>query len=148
MARHAARFARCRDRGRPPRGEAALGESRRAPRRRHGPRLARLRRTCHHLGDAHHAHRGPARGLDRMDLGDRSDPSRDRDLSTPPVVDGVNARDGDWRRAQAVIAIGLAIRLGLAASLPLFPDETYYWLFSRHLDGGYFDHPYGIAALI
>lgn len=52
------------------------------------------------------------------------------------------------QRAVAVIAIGAVIRLLLAAIIPLFPDEAYYWVWSRHLAGGYFDHPYGIAALI
>ena len=36
----------------------------------------------------------------------------------------------------------------LAALLPLFPDETYYWGWSRRLASGYFDHPFGIALLI
>ncbi len=36
----------------------------------------------------------------------------------------------------------------LAADVPLFPDETYYWDWSRHLAVGYFDHPFVIALLI
>lgn len=40
------------------------------------------------------------------------------------------------------------VRVLLAALLPLFPDETYYWEWSRRLSGGYFDHPHGIASLI
>lgn len=32
--------------------------------------------------------------------------------------------------------------------MPLLPDETYYWLWSRRIEGGYFDHPPGIALLI
>ncbi len=54
------------------------------------------------------------------------------------------------RRSPAlpVLAAGLIIRLGLAAVIPLVPDETYYWDWSRHLAGGYFDHPYGIALSI
>lgn len=31
-------------------------------------------------------------------------------------------------------------RLYLSAELQLHPDEAYYWLWSRHLDIGYFDH--------
>ncbi len=53
-----------------------------------------------------------------------------------------------WRGALLVTAGALAIRLAYAALLPLFPDETYYWDWSRHLAGGYFDHPPMIALLI
>jgi 4-amino-4-deoxy-L-arabinose transferase-like glycosyltransferase len=35
-----------------------------------------------------------------------------------------------------------------AGVIPLFPDETYYWEWSRHLAPGYFDHPPAIAILI
>ncbi len=40
------------------------------------------------------------------------------------------------------------MRLILAATVPLVPDETYYWEWSRHLASGYFDHPGAIAHLI
>ena len=33
-------------------------------------------------------------------------------------------------------------------TLPLHPDEAYYWLWSRHLDLGYYDHPPLIAYLL
>ena len=46
-----------------------------------------------------------------------------------------------------VVGAGL-IRLLIAALTPLFPDETYYWEWSRHLAAGYFDHPPAIAWLI
>ena len=46
-----------------------------------------------------------------------------------------------------VIAAGVA-RLAIAAFAPLFPDETYYWDWSRHLATGYFDHPPLVAWLI
>lgn len=53
-----------------------------------------------------------------------------------------------WRLAIAVtIASGL-VRLAVAAVTPLFPDEAYYWQWSRHLADGYFDHPPAIAWLI
>jgi 4-amino-4-deoxy-L-arabinose transferase-like glycosyltransferase len=48
----------------------------------------------------------------------------------------------------AILLIGAAIRVLLAAVIPLVPDETYYWEWSRRLAGGYFDHPYGIALSI
>ena len=52
------------------------------------------------------------------------------------------------RSVVAILAIGATIRLILAALIPLVPDETYYWEWSRRLAGGYFDHPYGIALSI
>ncbi len=33
------------------------------------------------------------------------------------------------------------LRLLLAATTPLLPQEAYYWSWSRHLSSGYFDHP-------
>ncbi|MCQ9154815.1 ArnT family glycosyltransferase [Acidomonas methanolica] len=39
-----------------------------------------------------------------------------------------------------------ALRLVMAAVLPLTPDEAYYWTWSHHLQGGYLDHP-GMVAL-
>ena len=53
-----------------------------------------------------------------------------------------------WARVLAWIAVAAAARAGLAAVVPLFPDETYYWEWSRRLAFGYFDHPPGIALLI
>jgi len=50
-----------------------------------------------------------------------------------------------------VVAIGLliGIRFIAAAFLPLFfGDELYYWMWSKHLAWGYYDHPPAIAALI
>lgn len=40
------------------------------------------------------------------------------------------------------------LRLTLAALLPLTPDEAYYWVWSRHLQMGYFDHPFMVALWI
>ncbi len=53
-----------------------------------------------------------------------------------------------WRAALVVTAAAAVVRLLVAAYLPLFPDETYYWEWSRRLAGGYFDHPPMIALLI
>jgi len=53
-----------------------------------------------------------------------------------------------WHAAIVVIVAAWLVRLAFAARLPLFPDETYYWDWSRHLQGGYFDHPPMIAVLI
>lgn len=41
-----------------------------------------------------------------------------------------------------------ALRLMLAAILPLSPDEAYYWVWSRSLQGGYLDHPPMVAIFI
>ena len=56
--------------------------------------------------------------------------------------------DSSWRRALLVVSAAAVVRLVFAALMPLFPDETYYWEWSRHLAAGYFDHPGGIAWLI
>lgn len=58
------------------------------------------------------------------------------------------APEGDpraWRMALAVVAGAALIRLLFAIQLPLYPDEAYYWDWSRRLAAGYFDHPPGIA---
>lgn len=53
-----------------------------------------------------------------------------------------------WVAAVALAVAMAGLRLLLGALLPPFPDETYYWEWSRHLAWGYFDHPPGIAWLI
>jgi len=47
----------------------------------------------------------------------------------------------------ALLALTL-LRLILAATLPLAPDETYYFLWSQHLQTGYLDHPPMVAYWI
>ncbi len=37
-------------------------------------------------------------------------------------------------------------RLVAAAWTPLTFDEAYYWMWSKHLAGGYYDHPPAVAA--
>lgn len=41
-----------------------------------------------------------------------------------------------------------ALRLGMATTMPLAPDEAYYWVWSRALSAGYFDHPPMVAFCI
>ncbi|HEX5437088.1 MAG TPA: glycosyltransferase family 39 protein [Gemmatimonadaceae bacterium] len=53
-----------------------------------------------------------------------------------------------WRAAIGIALGAAAVRLVLASLIPLVPDETYYWEWSRHLAAGYFDHPPAIAFLI
>lgn len=50
--------------------------------------------------------------------------------------------------AIALVVVASIIRLALGAFIPLLPDETYYWDWSRHLAAGYFDHPPAVALLI
>jgi 4-amino-4-deoxy-L-arabinose transferase-like glycosyltransferase len=54
----------------------------------------------------------------------------------------------DTRLVWAIIAILTALRIVAAAFLPLSSDETYYWLWSKHLAAGYFDDPPMIAWAI
>ncbi|HWE06173.1 MAG TPA: hypothetical protein VG274_05660, partial [Rhizomicrobium sp.] len=46
------------------------------------------------------------------------------------------------------IAILTLLRFILAASLPLSFDESYYWVWSKHLALGYYEHPALIALAI
>jgi 4-amino-4-deoxy-L-arabinose transferase-like glycosyltransferase len=50
-----------------------------------------------------------------------------------------------WLAALAALTL---LRLLLAATIPLSPDETYYVLWSLHLQPGYFDHPPMVAYFI
>lgn len=52
-----------------------------------------------------------------------------------------------WKATGWVIGAAL-VRAVLSAMVPLLPDETYYWDWSRHLAAGYYDHPPAIAWLI
>lgn len=52
------------------------------------------------------------------------------------------------RIAYAVLAGAVLARLAIAALVPLAPDETYYWEWSRRLAAGYLDHPSAIALLV
>ncbi len=53
-----------------------------------------------------------------------------------------------WRIALGWWFAGAALRALLAWLVPLVPDETYYWEWTRRLEAGYYDHPPGIALLI
>jgi 4-amino-4-deoxy-L-arabinose transferase-like glycosyltransferase len=43
--------------------------------------------------------------------------------------------------------LSLSVKLILSAFLPMNPDEAYYWVWSRHLQLSYFDHPPFVAWL-
>src|SRR5262245_43293731 len=53
-----------------------------------------------------------------------------------------------WTGAIALLLLALATRLVLSAVVPLLPEEAYYWLYSRHPDLSYFDHPPAVAWVI
>jgi 4-amino-4-deoxy-L-arabinose transferase-like glycosyltransferase len=57
-------------------------------------------------------------------------------------------RDNRWPRALFIVTVAALIRFAFAAFIPVFPDEAYYWEWSRHLAAGYFDHPPALALLI
>ncbi|MEI8217722.1 MAG: glycosyltransferase family 39 protein [Elusimicrobiota bacterium] len=53
------------------------------------------------------------------------------------------------RRITIIFVSVLSVFRGLlAAKLQLHPDEAYYWLWSRYLDTGYYDHPPMVAYFI
>ena len=52
------------------------------------------------------------------------------------------------RVSLALVAALLILRAVMAGLLPLTADEAYYWLWSKHLAAGYYDHPPAIAWLI
>src|SRR5437879_11005587 len=47
----------------------------------------------------------------------------------------------------AILAL-VVLRLVPAAWTPLTFDEAYYWMWSKHLAGGYYDHPPMVAYVI
>src|SRR6478752_225590 len=49
--------------------------------------------------------------------------------------------------ALAILAL-VALRLIAAAFTPITFDEAYYWMWSKHLAGGYYDHPPMVAVVI
>ena len=53
-----------------------------------------------------------------------------------------------WRQVLKIIAGTTLLRLIIGTFVPLFPDETYYWDWSRTPMFGYFDHPPTIAYLV
>jgi len=69
-------------------------------------------------------------------------------MTSSAVRGGGRGSGNVWNLALIILVAAALIRLVFAALIPLFPDETYYWEWSRHLAAGYFDHPWGIAALI
>jgi len=59
----------------------------------------------------------------------------------------LNLTKTDWT-ASLLILLYSGYHAVYNVRLPLHPDEAYYWLWSRHLDLSYYDHPPLIAFLI
>src|SRR5882757_6004607 len=57
--------------------------------------------------------------------------------------------EGRFDRDTALTILALvALRLVVANWTPLTFDEAYYWMWSKHLAGGYYDHPPMVAFVI
>ena len=52
------------------------------------------------------------------------------------------------RNTSLTVAGLVLMRLVAAAWTPLTFDEAYYWIWSKHLAAGYYDHPPGVALVI
>src|SRR5450432_3200838 len=52
------------------------------------------------------------------------------------------------RKTALTILALVALRLIAAAFTPITFDEAYYWMWSKHLAGGYYDHPPMVAVVI
>ena len=60
----------------------------------------------------------------------------------------MSPNEGRFVRNTVLTILALVVlRLGAAAWTPLTFDEAYYWMWSKHLAGGYYDHPPGVAAV-
>src|SRR3954469_15885723 len=61
----------------------------------------------------------------------------------------MNSSESRLVRATAITVVALVLlRLVAAAYTPLTFDEAYYWMWSKHLAGGYYDHPPMVALVI
>ena len=61
----------------------------------------------------------------------------------------MSGHDGRLVRDTSLAILALvALRLVAAAWTPLTFDEAYYWMWSKHLAGGYYDHPPMVALVI
>ena len=60
-----------------------------------------------------------------------------------------SVEEGRLARTTALIVLALVVlRLVAAAFTPITFDEAYYWTWSKHLAGGYYDHPPMVAVII
>ena len=68
--------------------------------------------------------------------------------SAPRIVESNPFFSEPLKFFRVLLLIALGMRLLYAALLQLAPDEAFYWVWSRHLALGYFDHPPMIAYLM
>src|SRR6185437_11987566 len=72
-----------------------------------------------------------------------------RDVGTLCLAQAMSPADVRLVRNTSLIILALlALRLVAAAWTPLTFDEAYYWMWSKHLAGGYYDHPPMVAVVI
>src|SRR5258707_11752191 len=57
-------------------------------------------------------------------------------------------RSGDLPSWAVCVALAAALRGVAALIIPVLPEEAYHWLYAKHLDFGYYDHPPMVAWLI
>ena len=70
-------------------------------------------------------------------------------MNLPGLVSATSPAEVRVVRNTALAILGLVVlRLVAAAWTPLTFDEAYYWMWSKHLAGGYYDHPPGVAVVI
>ena len=63
-------------------------------------------------------------------------------------VTGIIESKKDYKLLGIFIIGWIFINLLQAALTGLYPDEAYYWVYSRHLQWGYFDHPPMVALMV
>jgi 4-amino-4-deoxy-L-arabinose transferase-like glycosyltransferase len=64
-------------------------------------------------------------------------------IAAPATGADARVRRATW----FALSFAIVVRLAVAALVPIAPDESYYWAWSRHLAAGYFDHP-PVVALV
>ncbi len=64
------------------------------------------------------------------------------------MVNALRAKNKIRTYSIYAVSAWLLVNLVQAYLSPLHVDEAYYWMFSRFLDWGYFDHPPAVAVLI
>ena len=69
-------------------------------------------------------------------------------MTAPPPKSALANSSSSVPRATLILVAGLLLlRLATLAAPDLFPEEA-YWLYTRHLDVGYLDHPPMVAWLM
>ena len=57
-------------------------------------------------------------------------------------------RQNNYKLLGIFILGWVLVNLLQATFTGLYPDEAYYWVYSRHLQWGYFDHPPMVALMV